>query len=85
MGVESLVYVVRTITFFVPMGFGAIEGGYVAVGALFGLSPEFALALSLIKRVRDIAIGLPALALWQVMEGRRLLVKPAEPGAETPP
>ena len=73
MGVESLVYVVRTITFAAPMGLGVIEGGYVVVGHLFGLSPEFALALSLIKRVRDIVIGLPALALWQVMEGRRLL------------
>jgi putative membrane protein len=73
MGVESLVYVVRTITFAAPMGLGVIEGGYVVVGALFGLTPEFALALSLIKRVRDIVIGLPALALWQAMEGRRLL------------
>ena len=64
-----------------------IEGGYVVVGHLFGLTPEFALALSLIKRVRDIVIGLPALALWQVMEGRRLLIAPAapKPGAETPP
>jgi putative membrane protein len=73
MGVESLVYVVRTITFATPMGLGVIEGGYVVVGHLFGLTPEFALALSLIKRVRDIAIGLPALAIWQVMEGRRLV------------
>ena len=73
MGVESLVYVVRTITFATPMGLGVIEGGYVVVGHLFGLTPEFALALSLIKRVRDIAIGLPALAIWQVMEGRRLI------------
>ena len=75
MGVESLVYVVRTITFAAPMGLGVIEGGYVVVGAMFGLTPEFSLALSLIKRVRDIAIGLPALAIWQVMEGRRLLAK----------
>jgi putative membrane protein len=75
MGLESLVYVVRTMTFFVPMGLGTIEGGYVLVGHLFGLSAEFCLALSLIKRVRDIAIGLPALALWQAMEGRRLLAK----------
>ncbi|HEY2709713.1 MAG TPA: lysylphosphatidylglycerol synthase domain-containing protein [Caulobacteraceae bacterium] len=73
LGVESLVYVVRTVTFATPMGLGVIEGGYVLVGGFFGLPPEFALALSLIKRVRDIAIGLPALALWQVMEGRRLL------------
>jgi uncharacterized membrane protein YbhN (UPF0104 family) len=62
-----------------PMGLGVIEGGYVVVGGLFGLSPEFALALSLIKRVRDITIGLPALAIWQAMEGRRLLASPASP------
>ncbi|HWF78526.1 MAG TPA: lysylphosphatidylglycerol synthase domain-containing protein [Caulobacteraceae bacterium] len=73
MGVESLVYVIRTVTFATPMGLGVIEGGYVIVGHLFGLTPEFALALSLIKRVRDIAIGIPALAIWQAMEGRRLL------------
>jgi hypothetical protein len=87
MGVESLVYVVRTITFATPMGLGVIEGGYVIVGHLFGLTPEFALALSLIKRVRDIAIGVPALAIWQVMEGRRLLggAKPeAANGEQTP-
>jgi len=34
---------------------------------------HFAVALSLIKRLRDIAIGLPALGLWQYMEGRRLI------------
>lgn len=81
MGVESLVYVVRTVTFAAPMGLGVIEGGYVVVGALFGLTPEFALALSLIKRVRDIVIGLPALALWQVIEGRRLLKPRGKPDA----
>jgi putative membrane protein len=76
MGVESLVYVVRTITFATPMGLGVIEGGYVVVGHLFGLSPEFSLALSLIKRLRDIAIGLPALGAWQVLEGRRAMAAP---------
>lgn len=74
MGVESLVYVVRTVTFATPMGLGVIEGGYVVVGQLFGLTPELALALSLIKRLRDIAIGLPALGAWQFLEGRRVLV-----------
>jgi hypothetical protein len=62
----------------------------VVVGHLFGLTPEFALALSLIKRVRDIVIGLPALALWQVMEGRRLIKSSAtadasKAEAESPP
>jgi hypothetical protein len=72
---ESLVYVVRTLTFAVPMGLGVIEGGYLAVGILlFGPQhADFAVSLSLMKRVRDIAIGVPALAIWQAMEGRRLL------------
>jgi len=48
----------------------------VLVGGLFGLPADFCLALSLIKRARDIAVGLPALALWQVLEGRRLLTIP---------
>ena len=38
----------------------------------FGLSPEMALALSLLKRARDLTIGLPVLAWWQVVEGGRL-------------
>jgi hypothetical protein len=72
---ESLVYIVRTLTFIVPMGLGVIEGGYLGVGILlFGPQhADFAVALSLMKRVRDIAIGVPALAAWQAMEGRRLL------------
>ncbi len=75
---ESLVYIVRTLTFAVPMGLGVIEGGYLGVGILlFGPQhADFAVSLSLMKRVRDIAIGLPALAIWQAMEGRRLLTKP---------
>ena len=79
---ESLVYIVRTLTFAVPMGLGVIEGGYLAVGILlFGPQhADFAVALSLMKRVRDVAIGLPALALWQVMEGRRLLAAAAPEG-----
>jgi putative membrane protein len=73
-GLESLVYVVRTITFATPMGLGVIEGGYVVVGHLFGLPADFCLGLSLIKRLRDIAIGLPALGAWQVLEGRHAMV-----------
>ena len=73
---ESLVYIIRTLTFAVPMGLGVIEGGYLGVGALL-LGPQhadFAVALSLMKRVRDVAVGLPAIAIWQVLEGRRLLI-----------
>jgi len=39
---------------------------------LFGLPPEMALALSLLKRGRDLAIGIPALLAWQALEGGAL-------------
>ena len=42
------------------------------LGGAFGLTPEMALALSLLKRARDLTIGLPVLAVWQAIEGGRL-------------
>jgi uncharacterized membrane protein YbhN (UPF0104 family) len=64
---------VRSVAFAVPGALGVQEGAYVVIGLLFGLSPQDALALSLLKRARDLVIGAPALVIWQVMEGRRLL------------
>jgi uncharacterized membrane protein YbhN (UPF0104 family) len=70
---ESLVYLARSVAFFVPGAIGVMEGGYVLLGPIFGLPAELALSLALIKRGRDLAIGLSAIAGWQVLEGRRLL------------
>jgi putative membrane protein len=70
---ESLVYLVRSVAFFVPGALGVMEGGYVLLGPIFGLPAEVALSLALIKRGRDLAIGLPATAAWQILEGKRLL------------
>jgi putative membrane protein len=70
--IESLVYALRTAAFFVPNAVGVQEGAYVLLGGAFGLSPEMALALSLLKRARDLTIGLPVLAWWQIVEGGRL-------------
>jgi putative membrane protein len=69
--VESLVYAVRTVAVVVPNAVGVQEGAYIVVGAAFGLSPQTALALSLIKRARDLAIGLPAIGVWQAVESGR--------------
>lgn len=70
--IESLLYAIRTVAFFVPQAFGVQEGAYILLGATFGLSPDLALALSLLKRGRDLAIGVPAIAAWQVIESKRL-------------
>ena len=70
--IESLVYAIRTLAFAIPNAAGVQEGAYILLGGALGLTPEMALALSLLKRARDLAIGLPALAAWQALEGGRL-------------
>ena len=49
-----------------------LYGAYIVLGAGFGLSPEMALAVSLLKRGRDLATGLAIVAIWQTIEARRL-------------
>jgi putative membrane protein len=70
--IESLLYAARSVAFAVPNAVGVQEGTYILLGASFGLTPEMALALSLLKRARDVTIGLPALAAWQLLESGRL-------------
>jgi putative membrane protein len=70
---ESLVYLARSVAFFVPGAIGVMEGGYVLLGPVFGLPADIALSLALIKRGRDLAIGLCAIAVWQTLEGKQLL------------
>jgi glycosyltransferase 2 family protein len=69
---EGLLYAVRSVAFAVPNAVGVQEGAYILLGGSFGLTPEMALALSLLKRARDLALGLPVLAACQFFEGRRL-------------
>ncbi|HEY5290206.1 MAG TPA: lysylphosphatidylglycerol synthase domain-containing protein [Caulobacteraceae bacterium] len=73
LGLEALVMAVRSAAFVAPMGVGVQEASYVFLGPLFGLGPDVALALSLIKRARELAVGLPVLIIWQAIEGRRLV------------
>jgi putative membrane protein len=76
---ESLIQAVRSAAFFMPGALGVQEGGLILLGAVVGLAPEVALALSLIKRIRELAVGLPALLAWQMVEGHRL-VRPLDRG-----
>jgi putative membrane protein len=72
LAIESLLYAIRTAAFVVPNAVGVQEGAYLLLGAGFGLTPEMSLALSLLKRARDLAIGLPTIAIWQAIESKRL-------------
>ena len=79
---ESLIMAVRAAAFFVPGAVGVQEGAFVLLGAVIGIGPEVALALSLIKRVRELVIGAPALIAWQVAEGKHLFSRRPAVAAE---
>ena len=62
--IESLGQAAKSVGFVVPGAIGVQEGGYVIVCRLLGIPPEVAIALSLAKRLREVAVGLPGLFLW---------------------
>jgi putative membrane protein len=66
--IESLGQAAKAVGFAVPAAIGVQEGGYVLVCHLLGISPEVAIALSLVKRLREVALGIPGLVLWQRIE-----------------
>jgi putative membrane protein len=68
---ESLVQAARHFIFMIPAGLGTQEAGLVGLGYILGLGSDAAIALSLAKRVREIVFGLPALAAWYGIEGKR--------------
>ena len=79
--IESLMHAVRGAAFAVPGALGAQEGGLIVLCAIFGVPPEAALALSLVKRIPDLVIGVPGLVAWQAMEGWHFLAA-REPAAD---
>lgn len=69
--VESLAQAIRSAAFFVPGALGVQEGGIVVLAGLFGVPVDAAISISLTKRVRELALGLPGLAAWQAQEYRQ--------------
>jgi uncharacterized membrane protein YbhN (UPF0104 family) len=68
--IESLAQAIRSVAFFVPGALGVQEGGFVILAALFGVPTDVALSISLTKRIRELALGLPGLVAWQLQELR---------------
>lgn len=71
LALESLVFAARTAAFIVPWAAGIQEGGYVLIGGLLGLPASASLALSVLKRAREVVFGAPGLIAWQLAESRR--------------
>lgn len=70
--IEALLSGVAAMAFLVPVNAGIQEASYAGFGALFGIPAEMSLAVSLIRRARDVVVGVPILLVWQFVEMRRL-------------
>ena len=84
--IESLVGAVRVAAFIMPAGLGVQEGALVLLCGWVGVPAAPALAMALIKRGRELVIGLPGLAAWAIEERRlrqrhRAALHPATPSA----
>ena len=76
--IESILAALRAVTVFIPAAIGVQEAGYAALAPVFGVGPEVGLAVSLLKRARDVVLGIPVLLIWQAIEGRRAFAKREE-------
>ncbi|GBR03506.1 hypothetical protein AA0229_1967 [Gluconobacter cerinus NRIC 0229] len=72
LAIEGVVCGIMSAGFLVPAALGVQEAAYVALGLIFGIDSQISLSLSLLRRGRDILIGIPVLLGWQVVEMNRL-------------
>ena len=70
--IESLGMAARTVGFAIPGALGVQEAGFVLACGLFGIPVDKALALSMVKRARELLVCTIGLVMWQWSEGRRL-------------
>jgi glycosyltransferase 2 family protein len=78
MAIEALLSAAAAVAFLVPVSAGVQEAGYAGLGAVFGVPPEISLGVSLVRRGRDLVVGVPILLLWQIIEMRHLRKVAAE-------
>jgi putative membrane protein len=70
--IEAMLHAIMAMAFFIPGRVGIQEAAYTLLGTIFGIPPEIALSLSLLRRARDFVIAVPVLLVWQGIEVRRL-------------
>jgi len=72
MAIEAMLHAIMALAFFIPGRVGIQEASYALLGTIFGIPPEIALSLSLLRRARDFVIAVPVLLFWQGVEARHL-------------
>ncbi|TAN06429.1 MAG: flippase-like domain-containing protein [Rhodanobacteraceae bacterium] len=84
---EAVTQTLRQMIFIVPAGLGVQEGSLVLMGSIIGLPADLSVALALVKRMREVVFGVPALVSWQWAEMHRLRRQrcvDARPGSSNP-
>jgi len=72
LAIDAVTSGAKAVAFAVPGGLGVQEGALVLLGQAFGIPPSTSVALSLVRRGRDLALAAPVLALWQLRHGARI-------------
>jgi uncharacterized membrane protein YbhN (UPF0104 family) len=67
---QALAQTVRSAAFLVPGGIGVQEGGVVVLALALGVPTDIGLSLALVKRARELLVGVPIILLWQADEVR---------------
>lgn len=80
--VEAVGQAMRNAGSFIPGSLGAHEAGYVLGSTLAGLPAAAGLALPMLRRLRDLATGLPVLLIWQVRNPLRAKRNEAIPAVQ---
>jgi putative membrane protein len=66
--IESLAQILRNAGFLLPGALGVQEGAIIAAAAIFGLPAATALTAALVRRTREVLVGIPGLAAWRRAE-----------------
>ncbi len=82
--VESLSQAIRNVVFVVPGGLGVQEAAVMLFARLVGVEGEIGLTLALIKRMREVLFGVPALLSWQWAEASPLRFVLSQPNKPSP-
>jgi putative membrane protein len=69
--IEGVGMAARSMGFALPAGLAAQEAGFVLGAGLFGIAPQDAIALSMLKRVRELIVAVSGGAIWQWSLWRR--------------
>jgi putative membrane protein len=67
---ESLTQAIKGLGFAIPGALGVQEGGYVVLCAALGLPADQALALALLRRLRELVLGAAGLIAWRLEPAR---------------